>query len=307
MAKVYAPLVRQVSTTTGTGSYTVAGTVTGHAQFSARCSVGDVFRYAAREVDANGNPSGGYEIGTGTYSAANTIDRTAVLYSSNGDAPVSWTTGNRTIDIIAWSDAVLGQGFEGGVNDLAERLNTISNFASPNAGGVVSNWFYDNNPHGGVATLAGAANRMELAPYYTSVPISINQIGCAVSTAVAGSLFKILIYGTGADGWPGAKLYESADISGATAAYAFATLSFTFVPGRMYWLGVRHSSTPTLRTVAVANAFNLGLGSAGNGTTQLTVLRRTLTYATAAPDPWGFVTTDPVANVTPPSIRFRAA
>ena len=109
MARIYDPLVRQASTTTGTGAYTVAGTVTGHVQFSARCAVSDVFRYMAREVDGSGNPTGAYEYGTGTYSAANTITRTAVLKSSNADAAVSWTAGTRHIDIVSWVDAILGQ------------------------------------------------------------------------------------------------------------------------------------------------------------------------------------------------------
>lgn len=38
-----------------------------------------------------------------------------------------------------------------------------------------------------------------------------------------------------------------------------------------------------------------------------TILRRTLTYATAATDPFVFTNSDRTANVTPPSIRFRAA
>lgn len=109
MARIYAPLVRQASTTTGTGAYTVAGTVTGHEPFSARCTTGDVFRYVARAVDGSGNPTGAYEVGTGTYSASNTITRTAVHFSSNADAAVNWSAGTKQIDIVSWVDLVLGQ------------------------------------------------------------------------------------------------------------------------------------------------------------------------------------------------------
>jgi hypothetical protein len=192
------------------------------------------------------------------------------------------------------------------ITTLTNRVNTISNFASPNAGGVVSGQYYDNSFQGSASgTLIGAANRIDLAPYYTSVDLPIDRIGCRVSTAVAASLFKIVIYNSGSDGWPDTLAYESGDLSGATAAFAQATLSFTFLKGAQYWVGVRHSSTCTLRTVAVASAVNLGLTS-NAASNYATILRRTLTYATPATSPWNFVNADRVANITPPSIRFRA-
>lgn len=194
----------------------------------------------------------------------------------------------------------------GGADSFSDRINTISTFVSPNAGGIVSGYYYDNNPHCGVGTLIGAANRIDLAPYYTSETFSINQIGCAVATAVAGSLFKVVIYASDADGWPGAKLYESGDLSGAAVAYVSENLAFEFKSGTKYWLGVRHSSTCTLRTVLVANTYNLGLGSSGAATVQATIVRRTIAYATPAPASWSFVKTDLVSNTTPPSVRFRA-
>lgn len=187
------------------------------------------------------------------------------------------------------------------------RVDVVSNFVSPNAGGVVVGQYYDNCFQGSAAgTLAGAANRIDLAPYYTSVNLPIDRIGCGVSTAVAASLFKIVIYESGTDGWPSNLLYESASLSGAAAAFVEATLSFTFLRGKQYWVGVRHSSTCTLRTVAVASSVNLGLTS-NNATSYATILRRTLAFATPATSPWNFVNSDRVANVTPPSIRFRAA
>lgn len=307
MAVIYAPLVRQPSTTTGTGSYALSGTYVGHEPFSARMSIGDICRYAARAVDGSGIPTGAYEIGTGTYSALNTLTRTAVLFSSNADTPVNWAAGTKQIDLISWVDAVLGQGFEGGIGNLADRLGTISNFASPNAGGVVTGQYYDNAFAGSASgTLAGAADRFDLAPYYTSVPLTIDRIGSSVSTAVAASQFKHQIYDSDASGWPNNLLLETANISGATAAYAFASVSFTFQSGKQYWLGVRHSSTPTLRTIAVASAVNLGL-TTSSVANYATILRRTLAYATAAPATFAFTNADRTANVTPPSVRFRAA
>jgi len=191
---------------------------------------------------------------------------------------------------------------------LTSRVNTISNFASPNAGGVVVGQYYDNSFQGTASsTLAGAANRIELAPYYTSVDLPIDRIGCAVATGVAASNIKMVVYSSSAAGWPNTLLYESANLSTATSAtMAEETLTFTFMKGTMYWVGVRHSSTSTLRSINVSSAVNLGLSTA-QAANYATVLRRTLTFATAATSPWAFVNSDRVANITPPSIRFRAA
>lgn len=192
-------------------------------------------------------------------------------------------------------------------SSLALRLATISNFASPNAGGVVVGRYYDNAFQGANAgTGAGAANRVEMSPFYTSTRLRIDQLGVAVSTAVAGSLLRCCIYGSDADGWPDALLYEGdSDLSGATAAFVSHALDFTFDSGRQYWLGVRFSSTTTLRTIANGSMPNLGL-AASNGSTYATMLRRTLAFATPLPESWGFVAGDLTAG-NPASVRMRAA
>lgn len=243
-----------------------------------------------------------------------TVNGSSLLGAGNIviSSAASWGTITGTLssqtDLQSALDAkVTDAAVRGGASTLNDRLNTISNFASPNAGGVVVGQYYDNCFQGSASgTLIGAANRIELAPYYTSVNLPIDRIGCSVSTGVAASTFKIVIYSSGTDGWPNLRLYESADLSGVSAVFAEATLAFTFSSGVQYWVGVRHSSTCTLRTVALASAVNLGLTS-NVAANYATVLRRTLAYATPATSPWVFTNTDRVANITPPSIRFRAA
>lgn len=191
---------------------------------------------------------------------------------------------------------------------LNNRLSTISNFASPNAGGVIVGQYYDNAFQGtGSSTLATAANRVDMAPFYTSQRMRIDQLGVAVSTASAGSLLRCFIYESGAEGWPDQLLYEGdSDLSGAATGYVSHSLDFTFDSGRQYWLGVRSSGTPTLRSINLSSAVNLGVNG-NNGTQYFTMLRRTLAFATPLPASWGFVSGDRVANVTPYSIRMRAA
>jgi hypothetical protein len=196
----------------------------------------------------------------------------------------------------------------GNRSSLNLRLSTISNFASPNAGGVIVGQYYDNAFQGTQSsTLAGAANRVDMAPFYTSQRLRIDQLGVAVATAVAGSLVRCFIYESDSTGWPNELLYEGGtDLSGAATGYVSHTLDFTFDSGRQYWLGVRHSSTATLRSINTSSAVNLGVNG-GAGTQYFTILRRTLAFATPLPANWNFVAGDRVANVTPYSIRMRAA
>lgn len=192
-------------------------------------------------------------------------------------------------------------------SSLNLRISTISNFASPNAGGIIPGQYYDNAFQGtGSATAAGSANRVEMAPFYTSQTLRIDQIGVAVSTASAGAFMKCFIYESGADGWPNELLYEGdTNLDVGTTGFKFHALDFTFDSGRQYWLGVRYSGAGTIRTINVSSAVNLGInGNAGSN--YFTALRRTITYANPLPANWDFVNGDRAANVTPPSIRMRA-
>ena len=195
----------------------------------------------------------------------------------------------------------------GGAVDLNARLGTISNFASPNAGGVISNQYYDNSFQGTASSiLVGIANTIMLAPYYTSQPLTISQIGVVVTTAVAASFVKIVIYATDANGWPDVLLYESSDIDTSVATFQFESLTFTFDSGVQYWVGVRFSGIQRIRSINTSSAVNLGM-TASTATSYATILRQSVTYANAAPNPWVFVNAHRITNVTPPSIRFRAA
>ncbi len=94
--------VYETSTTTGTGTYTLAGafvasgaTVSAYQTFAA---VGDGNQCYYRAQD---NENGGWEYGVGTYTASGTtLARTTILGSSNANAAVSWIAGTRQIFLI---------------------------------------------------------------------------------------------------------------------------------------------------------------------------------------------------------------
>ncbi|REJ67613.1 MAG: hypothetical protein DWQ28_06450 [Proteobacteria bacterium] len=90
MALVLKDRVKQQSTTTGTGTYTLSGSFSGFETFA---EVGDgntTFYCCTDGTD--------FEIGIGTYaSSGTTLARTTILQSSNSDAAVSWSAGTRTL------------------------------------------------------------------------------------------------------------------------------------------------------------------------------------------------------------------
>jgi len=90
MALVLKDRVKETTTTTGTGTYTLAGAVTSFEAFS---SVGDgnTTYYACTDGTD-------FEVGIGTYTASGTtLARTTILQSSNSDSAVSWSSGTKTI------------------------------------------------------------------------------------------------------------------------------------------------------------------------------------------------------------------
>lgn len=91
MALKLADRVRETTTTTGTGSISLLGAVTGFVAFSSVLSNADTTYYAIiGSVD--------WEVGIGTYvSASNTLQRTTVLASSNGGSLVSFASGTKNV------------------------------------------------------------------------------------------------------------------------------------------------------------------------------------------------------------------
>jgi len=85
MALVVKDRVKESSTTSGTGTLTLAGAVTGFQAFSAALSNGDTTYYAIAE-----SSTGAWEVGLGTWATgSSTLARTTVLGSSNSGSAIS--------------------------------------------------------------------------------------------------------------------------------------------------------------------------------------------------------------------------
>ena len=91
MALVISDRVKETTTTTGTGTLTLGGAVTGFETFTANLSDGDTTYYACTD-------NTDFEVGLGTFTASGTtLARTTILASSNSGSAVNWAAGTRTI------------------------------------------------------------------------------------------------------------------------------------------------------------------------------------------------------------------
>ena len=92
MALVLKDRVKETTTTTGTGTITLAGAVTGYQAFSA-IGNGNTTYYAIEDADG-----AGWEVGIGTYTlSGTTLARTTVLASTNSDSQITLSSGTHTV------------------------------------------------------------------------------------------------------------------------------------------------------------------------------------------------------------------
>jgi hypothetical protein len=133
MALVTKDRVKETTTTTGTGTYTLAGAVTGFQAFSV---IGNANTCGYAITDGTD-----WEVGVGTYTlSGTTLARTSVLASSNAGAAVNWGAGTKTIWCDFPADAptmrqILGliigtdvQAFDSDLSTIAGLTATTDNF-----------------------------------------------------------------------------------------------------------------------------------------------------------------------------------
>ncbi len=90
MALVIKDRVKETTTTTGTGTYTLAGAEVGFQSFST-IGNGNTTYYTVTD-------GGDWEVGIGTYTASGTtLARTTILSSSNSDNAVNWSAGEKFV------------------------------------------------------------------------------------------------------------------------------------------------------------------------------------------------------------------
>ena len=120
MALVINDRVKETSTTTGTGTLSLAGAVTGFETFSSAIGNGNTTYYAI--VNSNGE----FEVGLGTVSAA-ALARTTVISSSNSDSAVNFSAGTKDVFVtLPASKAVIEDASGNIVANNASNLTALN-------------------------------------------------------------------------------------------------------------------------------------------------------------------------------------
>jgi hypothetical protein len=145
MALIVADRVKEVTTTVGTGTYTLGGAVDGFQVFSAVTVDTDTVYYAITD-DTD------WEVGIGTIGGTQTtLARTTILSSSNAGSAVNWGAGTKNIFLTYPAEKAVYEDASGNVdvpNNLTvggtvdgvdiQTLNTTANAALPKAGGTMT-------------------------------------------------------------------------------------------------------------------------------------------------------------------------
>lgn len=94
----YPDFVLETSTSVGGGNLTLDGAVVGHRTFaSVYTPVTDAVYYGIRAVDADGVPTGEWEVGLGRLTVGGQLERLITHASSNSDAPVTFSAGTKRV------------------------------------------------------------------------------------------------------------------------------------------------------------------------------------------------------------------
>jgi hypothetical protein len=120
MALVLKDRVRETTTSTGTGTITLAGAVSGFQAFSA-VGDGNTTYYTIYDV-----ASGAWEVGIGTYTASGTtLSRTTILSSSNAGSLVNFGAGSKDVFVTYPSSRSVYQN-ENGTATVQHEFATIN-------------------------------------------------------------------------------------------------------------------------------------------------------------------------------------
>ncbi len=176
---VYGDRIQETTTTTGTGTFTLGGAVTGFQSFSNAFANGTVVTYTV---------AGGaeWEVGEGTYSAG-TLTRTTIFSSSNSNSIVTFSAGTKAI----FCDAP------------ASQLNSLFNLFSATNGLRLT--LTSGTPV--ITSDVASATLVYLTPY-TSGTIGLYyngswrlyntaEISLSIGTKVASTNYDIFAYYTG--------------------------------------------------------------------------------------------------------------
>jgi len=212
-AQVYADMVKESSTTTGTGTFSLGGAVTGYQTFVDGIGDGNTCTYQIKNATD-------WEVGLGTVTDDNpdTLSRDTVYASSNSGSKVNWPIGSKTVTCVltahnidsfssAGSPITLDIGDDGGndstaVNEIATNGDTNNAITMPSADKVYID-FSQNWPTADTAeVISDGTNTKTAAQVKSHIDSTSNPHSVTASQAGAVAL-------TGDETVAGVKTFSS--------------------------------------------------------------------------------------------------
>ena len=144
--------------------------------------------------------------------------------------------------------------------------------------------------------------RVSAFPFTARADTVITGFALNVTVAAAGSLAKFVVYDADTNGRPNALLAETADVDCASTGPKTAAATLTLRRGLTYWLGVRFSGVTTVSAWVSSATPDINGGAVS--TIPRKSLSRGLSYATPAPQTWGWSSAEIITNL-PPAIWLR--
>ncbi len=168
MAFVLEDRVRETSTTAGTGALTLEGTLEGFQTFDAVLANGDTTWYCA-VFGAE------WEVGLGTFTAPDQLDRTTVISSSAGGSAVDFSAGTKDVFITVPGSAM----------EVLQSLGSLGTAASKNVGTSAGN--VPELDGGGkiIDSLISSAIARLASPTFTGTPAAPTAAAATNTTQIA--------------------------------------------------------------------------------------------------------------------------
>lgn len=173
--------------------------------------------------------------------------------------------------------------------DLADPASAIAQAVgrTPRPHPISGRFYGYRSTFGGLRSASAmAANTLTGGPMSVPVDTVIDQIALSITTGAAGgSLIKLMLYDSTADGLPGALLEESGGLAADGIAVITYSVSRTLTGGHLYYVYAVTNGMPTVEATGAHGASIFG-GTGANDVGSRMSITTAHTYG-AAPDPFG--------------------
>jgi hypothetical protein len=241
-----------------TGNISGSGTTNYVAKFTGATAIGNGIIF-----------DNGTNVGINTTTPSTRLDVNGVITAFGGTS-TDWNAKQAALVSGTNIKTVNGISILGSGNLSAKGAHAIV----PTPSGQVTSFLLNG---ASLTTVSGTVNRLYVAPYIPASTTTCSSLYINISSAVAASLAKIVIYSDN-NGVPGTKIYESSSLDCASTGIKTAITTQTFTAGTIYWIGVHSSSTQTYSAAPLGSLIPLSMIT---GTTTATLCFTTSPFGTA--------------------------